>query len=159
MTLPIFFIIQTSKGLASIKYCLFPHGHALRCYLSTCILPETFYCLLKIFFILKAAHLFVSCFNRCPLVITVLYLHVYLPKARPVRGLGHIRGRTRITKIRLFCSVQKFRKTYIQPMSVKNQAHSMFYAIFSRVYITVLTMEVETDCPDRQVFTRSGRSL
>ena len=44
-------------------------------------------------------------------------------------------------------------------MSVKNQAHPMFYAIFSRVYITVLTMEVETNCPDRQIFTRSGRSL
>ena len=74
-------------------------------------------------------------------------------------GVRAHKGSDPYKKKSLFCSVQKFRKTYIQPMSVKNQAHSMFYAIFSRVYITVLTMEVEIDCPDRQVFTRSGRSL
>ena len=44
--------------LLIFKYCLLPHGHVLQCYLqvhSTCIIPEAFYCLLKIFVILKSS--------------------------------------------------------------------------------------------------------
>ena len=38
-------------------------------------------------------------FKRCPLEITVLYLHVYLPKARSMRGLGHVRGNKDFFKV------------------------------------------------------------
>jgi hypothetical protein len=42
---------------------------------------------------------FCDVLNRCPLEITVLYLHVYLPKARSVRGLGHVRGNKDFFKV------------------------------------------------------------
>jgi hypothetical protein len=130
MTLPIFFYYSNLQGVSLNKILLVSSWPCPTVLLKYMYPTRNFLLPSQDFFILKAAHLFVWCFNRCPLVITVLYLHVYLPKTRPVRGLGHIRGRTRIKKIRLFCSVQKFRKTYIQPMSVKKSSSFYFLCNF-----------------------------